>query len=1368
MREKKKVIALLMSVFMFGGTIGDTGITVYASKGLESSDTNLNSVSEEVNNPYEYDYLALNEEMMKSSPVVEDEMELLENIYDVPATENAMENADDVEYPSSIDWSQSEYFPAVGNQKHVGNCGYWSSYYTNLTYSYNKVNGIKTTPENTFNPFFGFKFYGKSLESDEVISQTIGHPSIGVLPLDYNNMNTFTPYKEVWEDAVKHRIVKFESYNRFGTEDTLITGPKDSDLNEVKKLFNEGFLVGIGTLSGKWNFSVVADGEFKGEGIIDRLDVDGLGGHGVTLVGYNDDIWTDINMDGVKQEAELGAFKMVNSWGPEWGNKGFTWVAYDAFNNISQALTAQDEQRINSEIDSGKIKANKVSSKLRTSMFMFSTYAIMRIKERATSNCLCYMTVNTGSRKEMVMSVTATHKQSGETNTYKFPTIAYDTENYAWDGSTSSTDGTFVFDLDNVIPDITAETMEDYTWSVLFGDTTKDTTAVTVKDLYFGINGAKKYVTSLSKVPLNGNDKTYTMSLKKAGMKPDAEIVAENEKNVIIYYANSSYKDANIHYKTANGTWTTAPGVQMSVTEEQPGYTWKCVVNLGSDSSLTVCFNEKNTAWDSNGGMNYTITKAGCYGIKNGAVTELQEVEIIENPTIELDKTSEKMVVGNSTTITPTVTDGEVEDIVWTTSNEDVAVVTSTGKIYAVGAGTAIITASIGKVSASCEVTVEKGTITPTVGIEIPKAEAIQLDQETLKLYEGKTVVLMATVVGESEDTIKWTSSDENVVIVSSNGKVVGVGEGNATVTAYIDEVSVSCKVTVEKTTITPPTEITPTVTQPIGVSPTITPLPGNEIPKAEAIKLDQETLKLYEGKTATLVATVVGVSKDTIKWTSSDENVVIVSSSGKVIGVGKGTATVTACIDEVCVSCEVTVEKGTITPSTEISPTITPTVGNETPKAEAVQLDRETLKLYEGKNAILVATIVGESEDTIKWTSSNENVVIVSSTGKVVGVSEGIATVTVYIDEVSASCEVTVEKGSAIPSTGVSPTITPPTGNETPKAEAVQLNQKTIKLYEGKIVTLVATVVGESKDTVKWKSSDENIAIVSSNGKVIGVGKGTATITAYIDEVSVSCEVTVETGNVLPPTGIETPKADCIKLDKEILKLYKGKTATLVATVTGESEDTIKWTSSDENVAIVSSNGKVIGIGEGSATVTVSIDGVSASCEVTVEKATVIPPTEASLTLNKTKYTLYTAGRKKLTLAATLNGAKLSGDKVTWSSSNTKVAKVNSKGVVTAKKAGKATITAIASNGLKVKCTITVKKPSIKLKTKSVITLKEGKTLKIKATSTPGGKFTYKTSSKKIATVSSKGVIKAKKKGTADITVARNGVKKKIKVKVK
>ena len=152
----------------------------------------------------------------------------------------------------------------------------------------------------------------------------------------------------------------------------------------------------------------------------------------------------------------------------------------------------------------------------------------------------------------------------------------------------------------------------------------------------------------------------------------------------------------------------------------------------------------------------------------------------------------------------------------------------------------------------------------------------------------------------------------------------------------------------------------------------------------------------------------------------------------------------------------------------------------------------------------------------------------------------------------------------------------------------------------------------------------------------------------------------------------------------------------------------------------------------------------------------------ENTFELNTSSKTLYTKGSTKTTLKVTTNLT----DKITWKSSNTKVAAVNSKGVVTAKAKGTAVITASCGE-YKVTCKITVKNPSLKL-TKSSATVKVGKTTKISAKATPSGKVTYKSSNSKIATVSSKGVVKGKKKGTAKITVTCNGVKKVFTVKVK
>lgn len=163
-------------------------------------------------------------------------------------------------------------------------------------------------------------------------------------------------------------------------------------------------------------------------------------------------------------------------------------------------------------------------------------------------------------------------------------------------------------------------------------------------------------------------------------------------------------------------------------------------------------------------------------------------------------------------------------------------------------------------------------------------------------------------------------------------------------------------------------------------------------------------------------------------------------------------------------------------------------------------------------------------------------------------------------------------------------------------------------------------------------------------------------------------------------------------------------------------------------------------------------------------------------LTLNKKSAILYNGADKaysSITLKATVKPKKSA--KVKFTTSNKKIATVSAKGVVKAKKAGKVTITAKAGNK-KTVCKITVKKVSKKIKKitvkKSKVTVYVGKTSKISTTVTPKKvtikKLTYKTSNKKVATVSASGVIKGVKAGKAKITVAAiDGSKKKATVTV-
>ena len=150
------------------------------------------------------------------------------------------------------------------------------------------------------------------------------------------------------------------------------------------------------------------------------------------------------------------------------------------------------------------------------------------------------------------------------------------------------------------------------------------------------------------------------------------------------------------------------------------------------------------------------------------------------------------------------------------------------------------------------------------------------------------------------------------------------------------------------------------------------------------------------------------------------------------------------------------------------------------------------------------------------------------------------------------------------------------------------------------------------------------------------------------------------------------------------------------------------------------------------------------------------------TLTFAKPKVTLY-KGQKKAQTAKVTGKVKAP----VYTSSNSKIATVDKKtGKVTAKAAGKVTITAKSGN-LKATYTVTFKNPNLKL-TKTSASVKVGKTTRITAKAIPSGKITYKSSNKKVATVSSNGTVKGIKKGTAKITVTCNGVSKTFKVTVK
>ena len=295
--------------------------------------------------------------------------------------------------------------------------------------------------------------------------------------------------------------------------------------------------------------------------------------------------------------------------------------------------------------------------------------------------------------------------------------------------------------------------------------------------------------------------------------------------------------------------------------------------------------------------------------------------------------------------------------------------------------------------------------------------------------------------------------------------------------------------------------------------------------------------------------------------------------------------------------------------------------------------------------------------------------------------------------------------------------------------------------LYIGSSRQLEAT--GENCKDVTYASDNETVASVDENGKVTAKAAGTAVITA-----------TSAAGKTAQyKLTVKTPS---VKLNASAKTLYvKGSpaTVTLKATTAGVTGK-VTYTSSKPSVAAVAANGKVTAKAAGTAVITAKCGNYKATCKITVKK----PSVKASASAK----TVFVRGTSQIKVKKT----GVSG-KVTYTSSNKSVAVVSAGGKVTAKKVGTATIT-VKCGSYKATCRITVKKGSLKITSKTAVSVKAKKTTAIKAVATSKAKITYRSSNTKVATVSSKGVVKGVKKGKAVIYVSSNGITKKVTVTVK
>lgn len=400
-----------------------------------------------------------------------------------------------------------------------------------------------------------------------------------------------------------------------------------------------------------------------------------------------------------------------------------------------------------------------------------------------------------------------------------------------------------------------------------------------------------------------------------------------------------------------------------------------------------------------------------------------------------------------------------------------------------------------------------------------------------------------------------------------------------------------------------------------------------------------------------------------------------------------------------------------------------------------SVTVSPSSVSLTEGESATLTASVLpeGASYSGIVWSSSNEGVAMVSSSGKVMAVAPGSATVTASADGVSGSASVTVT-AKIFAVTGVS------------------LNQSNLSMVVGDKATLTATVAPDNATdkSVTWRSSDPAVASVDG-GSVTALAPGEATVTVTTTDgvKTASCSISVKAKYV----AVESVALDYAELD-----IYEGSTATLKATVlpADATEPDLSWASTDERVCTVE-DGVLTAIKPG--TVTIRARAKSdfykfAECRVTVK-----PITVESMAFAEENITMKEGETRPSGLTFTPANATLKDVRYEYSASG--IARIDDDGTLTALKAGKTRILAIllSDETIQCACYVTVEQDD-SLKgialdlDQMTITVGESKTLTVAYTPEYAANktVTWASSDPAVATVAD-GVVTAVALGQATVT---------------
>lgn len=234
--------------------------------------------------------------------------------------------------PTAVNNSLLPSFPPIGDQGPLGSCVGWGSTYYQASHELGLLNGFnnKTSFTHVLSPKWTYDMInegqdrGSSVAAAYQLLSTNGAANLLSFPYD-TNYTSWALNTQDWVSAISNRMAPY----------VLIPG-LNGNLTAIKQALNNGHVLTFATFIDSWVYTIIkrdpANINNSHVGEYACVYMNGQrGGHFMTIVGYDDNLWIDINGNGKVDSGERGAFLIANSWGTNWGNSGFIWISYDAF-----------------------------------------------------------------------------------------------------------------------------------------------------------------------------------------------------------------------------------------------------------------------------------------------------------------------------------------------------------------------------------------------------------------------------------------------------------------------------------------------------------------------------------------------------------------------------------------------------------------------------------------------------------------------------------------------------------------------------------------------------------------------------------------------------------------------------------------------------------------------------------------------------------------------------------------------------------------------------------------------------------------------------------------------------------------------------